>query len=85
MKKAFCPPEIEENPVLQVLMHHIFPRAGSVTIERPEKFGGNRTFDSYADLEQAYAAGEVHPADLKNATTESLIKILAPVRAYLQE
>ena len=85
MKKAFCPPEIEENPVLQVLMHHIFPQAGSVTIERPEKFGGNRTFDTYADLEQAYAAGEVHPADLKNATTESLIKILAPVRAYLQE
>jgi tyrosyl-tRNA synthetase len=85
MKKAFCPPEIEENPVLQVLMHHVFPRTGEVIIVRPEKFGGDRTFSSYAEIEQAYAAGEVHPADLKNAVGESLIQILAPVRKYLEE
>lgn len=84
MKKAFCPPEIEENPVLQVLMHHIFPRTGTLTIQRPEKFGGDRTFASYTEMEQAYAAGEVHAADLKNATTEALIQILAPVRIYLE-
>ena len=84
MKKAFCPPEITDNPVLQVLMHHVFPRIETVTIERPEKFGGNRTFDSYAAIEQAYAAGEVHPADLKGAVAESLIQILAPVRKYLE-
>ena len=85
MKKAFCPVEKEENPVLQVLMHHIFPRTGAVTIERPEKFGGNRSFSSYAELEGEYMAGEVHPADLKNAVAESLIRILAPVRKYLEE
>lgn len=84
MKKAFCPPEIEENPVLQVLKHHIFPRTGSLTIQRPEKFGGDRMLTSYEETEQAYAAGEIHPADLKNATTESLIQILAPVRKYLE-
>jgi tyrosyl-tRNA synthetase len=84
MKKAFCPPEIEENPVLQILMHHVFPRAGRVIIERPEKYGGNRTFEDYPGIEQAYAAGEVHPADLKNAVAEALIQILAPVREYLE-
>lgn len=84
MKKAFCPPEIEENPVLQVLKHHIFPRTGSLTINRPEKFGGDRTLTSYEETEQVYAAGEIHPADLKNATTEALIQILAPVRKYLE-
>nr|WP_319539363.1 tyrosine--tRNA ligase [uncultured Methanospirillum sp.] len=84
MKKAFCPPEIEENPVLQVLRHHIFPRTGSLTIVRPEKFGGDRTFTSYEETEQAYAAGEIHPADLKGATTEALIQILSPVRKYLE-
>ncbi|HWQ66028.1 MAG TPA: tyrosine--tRNA ligase [Methanospirillum sp.] len=85
MKKAFCPPEIAENPVLQVLMHHIFPRINTVSIERPEKFGGNRSFSSYEEIEAAYAAAEIHPADLKNAVTESLIRILAPVREYLQK
>jgi len=85
MNKAFCPPEIEENPVLQVLMHHVFPRLDTVTIERPEKFGGNRSFASYAEIEQAYAAGEVHPADLKGAVASSLIRILAPVRRYLEQ
>jgi tyrosyl-tRNA synthetase len=85
MKKAFCPPEKEENPVLQVLMHHVFPRIGVVTIERPEKFGGNRSFAGYDEIEAAYVAGEVHPADLKQAVAESLIRILAPVRKYLEE
>ena len=83
MKKAFCPPEIADNPVLQVLMHHVFPRTGTVTIVRPEKFGGDRTFASYAEMEEAYAAGSIHPADLKSAVAESLIQILAPVRRYL--
>jgi Tyrosyl-tRNA synthetase len=78
------PPEIEDNPVLQVLQHHIFPRLETVTIERPEKFGGNRTFESYEEMQQAYANGEVHPADLKTAVAEGLISVLAPVREYLK-
>ncbi len=84
MKKAFCPPEIEENPVLQILRHHIFPRLETVTVERAEKFGGNRTFSSYEEMETAYAAGEVHPADLKTATGSALAAVLKPVREYLE-
>lgn len=84
MKKAFCPQEIEENPVLQILKYHIFPRTKIVTIHRPEKFGGDRTFSTYEEIETAYAAGEVHPADLKNSVAEELVIILAPVRAYLK-
>jgi tyrosyl-tRNA synthetase len=83
-QKAFCPPEINENPILQILQHHIFPRVPDVTIHRPEKFGGNRTFASYPDLEAAYGKGEVHPLDLKKACGESLVEILAPVRDYIQ-
>ena len=83
MKKAFCPPDITENPVLQILKYHIFPRLSSVTIKRPEKFGGDRTFESYEEIEQVYASGDLHPADLKEATSEGLIQVLAPVREYL--
>ena len=85
MKKAFCPPEIEENPVLQTLKYHVFPRMGTVTLKRPEKFGGDREFASYTECEAAYAAGEVHPADLKAMTTDGLIEVLAPAREYMNE
>lgn len=83
MQKAFCPPETSENPVLQVLQHHVFPRQGSLEIRRAEKFGGDRTFESYDALAAAYGAGEVHPADLKKATGEAMIELLRPVREYL--
>ena len=83
-QKAFCPPEIAENPILQIFQHHIFPRVPEITIRRPEKFGGDRSFSSYTDLETAYGKGEVHPMDLKKACSESLIGILAPVRDHIR-
>jgi tyrosyl-tRNA synthetase len=82
-QKAFCPPECEENPVLQILQYHIFPRRGSVTIQRPAKFGGDREFDSYTDLTDAYRKGEIHPLDLKRAVAASLGELLSCVRDYL--
>ena len=83
-QKAFCPPEISENPILQIFQYHIFPRLPEITIRRPEKFGGNRTFASYTDLEAAYGKGEVHPLDLKKACGEGLVEILLPVREYIR-
>jgi tyrosyl-tRNA synthetase len=56
---------------------------GSVTVKRPAKFGGDRTFSGYPDLERAYAAGEVHPLDLKTTTAACLADVLAPVRDRL--
>ena len=82
-QKAFCPPEISENPILQIFQYHIFPRLPEITIRRPEKFGGDRTFASYVDLEAAYGKGEVHPLDLKKACGEGLVEILLPVREYI--
>jgi tyrosyl-tRNA synthetase len=82
-QKAFCPPGIEENPVLQIFQHHIFPRLPEVTIRRPEKFGGDRTFGSYAEIEAAYGKGEIHPMDLKKCCGESLCAVLEPVREYI--
>ncbi|QSZ67442.1 tyrosine--tRNA ligase [Methanofollis aquaemaris] len=79
MKKAFCPPEIEENPVLQVLQYHIFPRFETITMHRPEKFGGDLEFASYAEAETAYAGGKIHPLDLKNMTADYLVEMLAGV------
>lgn len=82
-QKAFCPPEIPENPVLQIFQYHIFPRLLTVTVNRPEKFGGDRTFSNYKELELCYSRGEVHPLDLKKCCGESLVQILRPVRDFL--
>jgi tyrosyl-tRNA synthetase len=83
-QKAFCPSEIAENPILQIFQHHIFPRLPEITIKRPEKFGGDRTFTTYQDLEASYGKGEVHPLDLKKSCGECLVEIFEPVREYIK-
>jgi tyrosyl-tRNA synthetase len=82
-QKAFCPPECEENPVLQILQYHIFPRSGTVVVKRPAKFGGDREFRSYPEIEEAYRKGEIHPLDLKKAVGTYMAGILSCVRDYI--
>ncbi|MBP1928798.1 tyrosyl-tRNA synthetase [Methanolinea mesophila] len=82
-QKAFCPPECEENPVLQILQYHIFPRVTEVVVRRPEKFGGDRTFETYGEMEDAYRKGEIHPLDLKKTVARYLSEVLACVRDYI--
>jgi tyrosyl-tRNA synthetase len=84
MDRAFCPPTIQDNPVLQILQYHLFPRYPVVVIHRPSKFGGDQEFQSYHELEQAYALGEIHPLDLKKNTAGYLIDMLRDVREYLK-
>jgi tyrosyl-tRNA synthetase len=80
--KAFCPPEAEGNPVLAIAKIVLFEHIERLEIKRPEKFGGDVSFTSYADLEAAYLAGKLHAMDLKNAVAGSLSDILAPTREY---
>ena len=82
-QKAFCPPECEENPVLQILQYHIFPRSGTVVVRRPAKFGGDREFASYPEIEEAYRKGEIHPLDLKKTVGTYMAGILSCVRDYI--
>jgi tyrosyl-tRNA synthetase len=83
LQKAFCPPGEGENPVLQILQHHVFPRVLAVTVKRMAKFGGDRSFGTYEELAAAYGKGEVHPMDLKATCAEGLVEILRPVRERL--
>ncbi|HXZ23557.1 MAG TPA: tyrosine--tRNA ligase [Methanomassiliicoccales archaeon] len=82
ISKAFCPPEKEGNPILEMCKLIVFPRKGSMMIERPAKFGGNLEFASYGEMETTYLAGKLHPMDLKNGTAAAMIELLAPVRTY---
>ncbi|MHA1198549.1 MAG: tyrosine--tRNA ligase [Candidatus Heimdallarchaeaceae archaeon] len=81
MKKAYCPAKIiEDNPVLQIARLIVFPNTKSLKIERPEKFGGDLQFGTYAEIESTYLEGELHPLDLKKAIAKELASIFAPVK-----
>ncbi len=85
MKKAYCPPETENedvNPVMMICRHIIFPREGSMHVDRPEKYGGPLDFVSYEDLKAAYYGGGLSPVDLKSGVVDGLDRTLAPVREY---
>lgn len=84
IKKAFCPEkEVKHNPVLNWVEHLLFwNRSKPFVIERKPEHGGSVEFATYADLEKAYAAGEVHPMDLKATVAKELIDLLAPVREH---
>ena len=93
MGKAFCPMEKEEestNPVLMICKYILFPTLGKVDIERPEKFGGNLSFNTYEELVECYFTQKdgkplLHPMDLKKGTAEMMIKALEPVREYFDK
>lgn len=83
INKAYCPLEKEGNPILQIYEYILFPKLGSIEIRRPEKFGGDVNYMSYAELEAAYLTKKLHPMDLKNTASEKLSEILEPVRERL--
>jgi len=90
LETAYCPAgEREDNGVLEYLEYLVFPileeRGGSFVIERPDEYGGDVTYESYADLEADFLAEELHPADLKPAAGESISEAIAPVRERLTD
>lgn len=84
INKAFCPEkEIQYNPVLNWAGHILFWNRNMLfRIERKKEHGGDVEFNSYDELEKAYAAGDVHPLDLKSAVAKELIELLQPVRDH---
>ena len=84
IKKGFCEEgSVENNPVLEITKNVIFHEFDTISIERPEKFGGNVSYDNFASMESDFAQKKLHPSDLKQAVGESLVKIISPVRDKL--
>lgn len=84
---AFCPPkQVDFNPVIEVNRLLLFSRGGfKLHVERKEKFGGPVDFTSFEELKSAYASGNLHPLDLKQATAEALIDLLKNVRKHFEK
>lgn len=84
IKKAFCPMEDPDNPIMEICKYLIFPYVGTIVIDRPEKWGGPLTYTNYPDLEAAYG-DELHPQDLKKAVAGYIIEMLKPIRRYFKK
>jgi len=87
IKKAYGPPkEIKFNPLINWVQTLVFwgENEGEFVIERPEKFGGNVTYNKVSDLVADYENEKLYPLDLKNALAEWLIKKLEPARKHFE-
>ncbi len=83
--KAYCPvKQTNGNPVLEYSRYIIFRKFGSMRVERDKKHGGDIVFDSYSDLEKTFAAGDLHPVDLKNSVSEYLDEMIQPIREHFE-
>ena len=85
IQSAYCPlKEIEGNPIMDYAKYLIFPSVKEFVIEREEKYGGDRMFLSYQDLERNYLVGNIHPLDLKKAIAKYLTQIFEPIRDHFE-
>ena len=84
IKKAWCEEgNIENNPLLEITKHVILHDYNELSVERPEKFGGNVTYEDFSQLENDFSNRKLHPSDLKQSVASYLIKIISPIREKL--
>lgn len=87
LMKAYGPPKIViHNPLLNWVKTLVFwgEETGEFEIKREEKFGGNKKYQKYVDIENDYVSGELFPLDLKNALTEWLVVKLEAARKHFE-
>ncbi len=80
INKAWCEEgDVSNNPPLEISRQIIFHENSEMTVERPEKFGGNVSFGSYEELKESFKSGQLHPSDLKRTVAEYLIPIVTGI------
>jgi tyrosyl-tRNA synthetase len=96
IRKAYCPEGIvEDNPILDYCKQIIFDAGyllretpllenGKFVVSRPEKFGGDVSYETYEALESDFKEKKLFPLDLKNAVVGYLNRLLDPVRTHFE-
>ncbi|XP_051519984.1 tyrosine--tRNA ligase, cytoplasmic-like [Myxocyprinus asiaticus] len=81
LKKAFCEPgNIQNNGVLSFVKHVLFPLHSEFVIKRDSKWGGDKVYTDYEEVEKHFAAEQIHPGDLKASVEFALNRLLDPIR-----
>jgi len=88
IKKAYCvPKDIVNNPILDRMKHIVLPYliSNNQTFDVTRRHEGDTLrFSTYEELEQQYADGTLHPADLKPAVIREINKLLDRVRNHFE-
>ena len=83
IKNAECEEGNPDNGLLPFMKNIIFTikidKKEKLILNRPEKFGGNKSYKSYEELEKDFISKKLHPLDLKNILAEELISLLKPI------
>ena len=84
---AYCPEKvIDGNPLFNFLeLVLIEDLNGTITIERPQKFGGILEVQNFKELKDVYVAGKLHPMDLKSYVSDLLEAQIRPVREHFEK
>lgn len=94
LKAAYCPmpqqtqtaeeitSEQSWNPLLNWAEKLLYPAGITLSVTRPEQYGGNKRYPTYTELYSDYIAGSLHPMDLKTAFAHTLTTLLSPVRTW---
>lgn len=78
ISKAFCEPgNVQDNGVLPILKHIIFPVYREFQIHRPEQFGGDLTYKTYEEVETDFREQKLHPGDLKSGVSEKVTELVS--------
>uniref|UniRef100_A0A4W6FRX5 Tyrosine--tRNA ligase n=1 Tax=Lates calcarifer TaxID=8187 RepID=A0A4W6FRX5_LATCA len=81
LKKAFCEPgNIQNNGVLSFVKYVLFPLRGEFYIKRDPKWGGDKVYTEFEEVEKDFAEELIHPGDLKASVEVVLNQLLEPIR-----
>ncbi|XP_061838309.2 tyrosine--tRNA ligase, cytoplasmic isoform X1 [Nerophis lumbriciformis] len=81
LKKAFCEPgNIQNNGLLSFVKFVLFPLGGEFSIKRDAKWGGDKVYTAFEEVEKDFAEERIHPGDLKASVETALNVLLEPIR-----
>jgi len=75
MKSSFCEPQnINFNPSLVLLS--ILGLNGPLVVTRKQEYGGDSTYTSLAEIQEAFSNGSLHPGDIKPIISKQINEFL---------
>lgn len=84
VNSAECIEGDPNNGIMAILQYLIFvlkqDKNQKFLVERPDKFGGNKEYSSYQEVEKDFISKALHPMDLKNAVAKEINLLLMNFR-----
>jgi len=84
INKADCVEGDANNGIMALLKYLVFvlkeDKKEKFIVKRDKKFGGNKEYSNYEEVEKDFIQKKLHPMDLKNSITEEINNLLKNFR-----